>query len=154
MSKIKELWELRAFAKTVLETVPLIQGVENAGNTVLVILDDGAQEDEIDEQLRDNGAVITVLPLVMGKVRDQSGPATIIDCDVVVMAAVNPETNPDGVNIDLAELVSDIIKTMTNYPRKPGGEFFQVGKEAVFALDDAKERLLSYKIFFTKEVTP
>jgi hypothetical protein len=149
VNKIPELWELRPLLRTIILTEPIV-----VAKSISVILDNGQQADEIDEQLRTLGVVVTILPLVSGKSRDQSTKILIGDVELVVEAKVNPVKNATGAQVDLEELLSGIIKTITQYPRHKGGEVFKSGKDSLFALDDFSDRLFAYKIFFTKEVTP
>lgn len=146
-----KLNELQSAVKAAIDGIAALKPGENK-KRVLVIVDDGLQKDRIENQLKTKGFVIVVAPLLEGKVRDQSGPAWLVDIELMVAVISNPErnsaTDTGGVGLNMYSIVSDVIDAVCRQVRHPGGEFFKL---LGFALSKFDESRWVYDLSFTKE---
>ncbi len=118
-----------------------------------LVQDKGTQDTEIESHLNAEGACIIVAPLVTGMLRDQSGPAWILDCEIMVRVRINPERNADtgGAGLDIYDVVTKVIQGLCQAPRITGGsEFFKAAHDCL-ALAEFSEGIWSYNLLFTKE---
>lgn len=141
------LEDLVDLAVETLETVPLV-----VSNGLSVIKDEGLQDDDLAAQLTGKGVALVVLPILDVELRDQSGPATVTDADIVVRIITNPAVNPtgSGAQVDIYQLVREVKQTMTYRERHRGGEFFKLASVPVM-LSAFSQGLWGYDMFFTKE---
>lgn len=134
----------------------------NPGTTdkSIVLPDTGLQKATIERHLRQKGACVIIYPVLGGVLRDQSGPAWIVDSDLLLKVKINPERNANteegGVGINIYEAIKCVIDALTGQKanaqnrRHPGGEFFKLHRQGI-TLSQFDEGLWEYNLMFTKE---
>lgn len=164
---IPKLKEIQAAVKTKLQAESFfvtasadVSKDPATGEQSVVIMDTGTQEKLKEKRLREKGLCVVVEPLVIAKLRDQSGPAWVMDCEIMVKVMVNSERNENeaepGADVDIYETVVKVIETLTHCrsqsaaTRVLGGEFFKLGPDAM-ALSQFDQGLWVYDLMFTKE---
>lgn len=138
--------ELTGIIKEALDAVAIFA---DAG--ISVIVDEGLQDETIATALASKGVVVTILPVLLVKTRDQSGSGVIGTAELVVKLSVNPNQNvTSGVNLNIYAAKKAIIEALVRRARHPGGEFFRAG-DTVSALSGFDPGVWEYDLFFTKE---
>ena len=149
MSAAPKLTELQALATATIEADAFV-----VAGSIPVVEHRGLEDPKVESHIRKVGVCVVVCPLVKWKRRDQSGPAWLVDAELLVKVRVNPKVNDDaeagGGQVDIYALCSAVTSAMTTAKRHPGGEFFRIGEEAGI-LSEFDPGLWSYDLIFTKE---
>jgi len=123
---------------------------------VEVLVDDGAQQSEIELQLRDKGVCILVCPVLTLTRGSQATHQLSLRAENVVKLFVNPKRNADpaGAQLDVLRSIQEIVAAVLAYPSPAGkvkGERFWETPEDVAALNTFDPGLWTYDIFFLKD---
>lgn len=159
---IPKLKELQSTAKDALVAASLFVTASAAITKVnpgtadksIVLMDTGTSEKTIERHLNDEGICIVVEPIVSVNLRNQSGTEWITDAELLVKVMTNPNRNDTaegGAGVNIYDAVIEVIKTLHRKARHPGGEFFQLARDAI-VLSRFDEGLWTYDVTFTKEV--
>lgn len=150
MAKILEIWELQAALTAIIETTPVI-----VAKVIPVFADTGRNKPQMDKGLRNKGIIVRVEPVFAAQTRQQDDSQCLLDVSIFATVICNPEVDivDQASDLDPQKLVSDVIKTVCGYPKKPGAERFRVGTVA-FEMSRTDDGLVVYNIQFVKEATP
>lgn len=145
---IPKVSELQALVATAIRACKFM-----TDNELSVVEDRGLEDKKIERMLRTKGFVIVVAPLLGASLQDQSGPAWIFKCDILVSLRMNPEVNGDkknGAGVDIYNAWPAVMDALCMRDRHPGGEFFKAQQQAV-TISKFDEGLWIYDLMFTKE---
>lgn len=119
---------------------------------ITAIVHEGLEQDDVEKQLREKGAVLVILPIVTVERLDQAGNSWLCKAPISVELRINPKANKDmNTNLNMYEGIVEIVNTVTRITRHPGGEFFQCA-EIVAKMSSFDPGLWAYIVQFTKEV--
>ena len=121
---------------------------------VSVITDDGLQDREIEVQLRTRGCLVVVPPVVRAVRRDKGGRTLLMDAEIAVRVAVNPQVNAQvgGAQRNVYLLVQAVAKAVMDWTPAPGDYRFEVAEEWLQLVTN-DPGLIAYELSFAKSAS-
>ena len=121
---------------------------------VAVINDDGLQDREIEVQLRTKGCLVVVPPVVRAVRRDKGGRVLLMDAEVSVRIAVNPQVNAaaTGAQRNVYSLIQGVAKALMDWNPGPGDYRFEATEEWLQLVTN-DPGLIAYELSFSKSAS-
>lgn len=121
---------------------------------VSVITDDGLQDSAIEVQNRTRGCVVVVPPVVRAVRRDKGGRTLLMDAEVAVRVAVNPQVNAQvgGAQRNVYLLIQAVAKAVMDWTPTPGDYRFEVAEEWLQLVTN-DPGLIAYELSFSKSAS-
>lgn len=121
---------------------------------VAVINDDGLQDREIELQLRTKGCLVVVPPIVRAVRRDKGGRTLLMDAEVVVRVALNPQVNASatGAQRNIYALISAATQAVMSWVPAAGDYRFDTSEE-LLQLVTNDPGLIAYELSFSKSAS-
>ena len=123
---------------------------------VSVITDDGLQDSAIEAQLRTRGCVVVVPPVVRAVRRDKGGRTLLMDAEVAVRVAVNPQVNAQvgGAQRNVYLLIQAVAKAVMDWaPGASSGDYRFEATEEWLQLITNDPGLIAYELSFSKSAS-